>query len=257
MEYDADKARLQVTEEAFETLTAVYRGGKKRSAPDTVDLYRIGVLTDRGVHARMRDSISAVVNRRATFNLWLSGPQTTDEQQGWALGGTAGWYKTTPTGIDFRTISTDGLSDLLADTVDLGPRDGLGRELRDVVGEAVVPLRRRVFDAILGGDATNRQSAATMIATRAPAALDAVATHLREGRWRAFHAQSLWFDQHRARHGAAVIAVDTPASFLIAHPTDPHSVDLIAVQPADIWRLLLRLNPPRDQITPSPDDPAN
>jgi hypothetical protein len=270
-EFDPDEARLQLTERAFETLISVHRGGTARPARDTADLYRIGVLTESGVHARLRDALSAVVTRRSEFSLWISDPRVIDVQHAWALGGTAGWQITTPMGVDFRAVSTELLPDLIADAVQLGPRDGLGSTAAQAAlneaaaagaspqaaaksAGAVVRVRPRVFDAILAGSETNRQDAAAMIANRSPAELDVISAHLRAKRWRSWHAEMLWFDSQRARHGAGVIAVDTPAAVLIAHPVDAFSVDLIPMRPAEVWRRLLRLNPPPEQITPIPSD---
>lgn len=270
-EFDPDEARLQLTEQAFETLIAVHRAGTARPGLETADLYRVGVLNELGVHARLRDALSAVVMRRAEFSLWISDPRVIDVQHAWALGGTAGWQITTPMGVDFRAISTELLPDVIADAVQLGPRDGSGSTTAEAAmneltpdetspqatarkAGAVVRVRPRVFDAILAGSEANRQDAAAMIADRSPAELDIISAHLRAGRWRSWHAEMLWFDSQRARHGAGVIAVDTPAAFLIAHPVDPFSVDLIPVRSAEVWRRLLRLNPPREQITPTPSD---
>lgn len=257
--FDRARAVLELGPGYFDTLLDIHRAPRAaRTDPRIVGvLADAGVLEQSRIHPRLRAGLAAALADRARLRLQLATPQGRLESSCWMLGADAGWLDGDPDdACTFQVLPVDRVPVRLVELIGLGPRPALGA---GQVG-AAAHTRRQVIDALLGGTPPNRQQGADMLAHRAPAAWGSIRTALREGRWRAWHAETVWYPPREQPgqpwvHGRGVVVVDTAYGMVTAEPEGGGIVFLPAT-PAEVFRRILRLLPPEDDIPASGMGPA-
>lgn len=251
VEFDPEGGRLRLGPGYFETLLDMHRDRRARQTdPRLVGVLRdAGVLLPDGAHPALAPILRVVLAERARLRLQLAGPEERLETSCWMLDDAAAWWDgDAGDGGTLAGLRVDHVPARLVRLVGLGPRPNW----TPTQYAASVHTRRHVVDALLGGTPANRQEGADMLAHRAPVALAGVAGDLRAGRWRSWHAETVWYlpdpepgEPHAG--GRGVVVVDTPHGMLTVDPSGGGLVFLPA-SPSQVWRRILRLLPPASEI---------
>lgn len=247
--FDARAARLRTSELAFEALLAEHPAKLRPIRPGwhaqcVAGLARLGALGEDGPHPALRDGLGAILAGACTVELRISSPRSSVLHRVWLLGHTAAWVRQGDP-IEFLCQRNDLVPHRLADLLTLGPRAAPVTGLAD---STTVRVARRVIDALLAGAPENRNAAAAMIVQRCGPRLQRWCADLVAGRWQAWHAEMTWRVGDHGWSGRAVICLDTPTGFLVATPLDGRQVELRPVRPEELWRRLLRMMPPPDDL---------
>lgn len=252
VEFDPASGTVRLGPGYFETLLDLFRGPRARGTdPRLVSVLRdAGVVGSEGLHPALARTVHVVLAERARLRTQLSGPGGRLETSCWMLGEQAAWWDgEAGDGGTLEGLAVDHVPVRLARLVGLGPRAGW----TTTQYAAAVHTRREVVDALLGGTPANRQEGADLLAHRAPAALGALADDLRAGEWRAWHAETVWYLPEPApggprAAGRGVVVVDTPHGMLSVDPA-AGGLLFLPCSPSQVWRRMLRLLPPPQEIT--------
>lgn len=241
--FHPESGRLRTTTADFVRLLAHLQGATtgRDADVDVADLVTLGVLDDSGApHRLLAPAVSAALHPLVKTRVRVCAPDATVVHPGWAhLEAAAVLAGVEADAYDLVTVTPPHLPSVIARLVGLGPRP-----VQDAVA---FDVDAAVVDALFAEDPGDRLRGATTLASALPGHLEGWRSAIAAGAWKAWEARATWAGP-AGPTGRRVVALDSPAGFLLVGESSASTRPVLTATPARLWAGLVHLLPESDEL---------